>query len=106
MASGYTCTGRVPQSGVTIPGSSTVILYLGEEVPTEKITVPDVSGLSPSEAKNTLEEMGLFLRATGVTSDGSAMEALSQSIASGTQVAPGTVVEVRFVSSVIDYADQ
>lgn len=106
VGSGNTVTGQLPQSGVTIPGSSTVILYLGEEVPTEKITVPDVSGLSPSEAKNTLEEMGLFLRATGVTSDGSAMEALSQSIASGTQVAPGTVVEVRFVSSVIDYADQ
>lgn len=106
VGSGNTVTGQLPKSGVTIPGSSTVILYLGEEVPTDKVTVPDLSGMSPSEAKNTLEEMGLFLRATGVTGEGSSLEAMSQSINAGTQVEPGTVVEVRFVSSVIDYADQ
>lgn len=106
VGSGNTVTGQLPKSGVTIPGSSTVILYLGQEVPTDKVKVPALTGLSPSEAKNTLEEMGLFLRATGVTGDGSSMEAMSQSITSGTEVAPGTVVEVRFVSSVIDYADQ
>lgn len=106
VGSGNTVTGQLPASGVTIPGSSTVILYLGEEVPKDKVKVPDLEGLSPSEAKNTLEEMGLFLRATGVTGDGSSMEAMNQSIVTGTEVTPGTVVEVRFVSSVIDYADQ
>ncbi|OUN24866.1 penicillin-binding transpeptidase domain-containing protein [Pseudoflavonifractor sp. An85] len=106
VGTGNTVTGQLPAAGVTIPGSSTVILYLGEEVPTAKVKVPDLSGLSPSEAKNTLEEMGLFLRATGVTDDGGNMEAMSQTIAAGTEVSPGTVVEVRFVSSVIDYADQ
>lgn len=106
VGSGNTVTGQLPASGVTIPGSSTVILYLGEEVPKDKVKVPDLEGLSPSEAKNTLEEMGLFLRATGVTDDGGNLEAINQSIAANTQVSPGTVVEVRFVSSVIDYADQ
>ncbi len=106
VGSGNTVTGQLPAAGVTIPGSSTVILYLGQEVPTDKVKVPNLEGLSPSEAKNTLEELGLFLRATGVTDDGGTMEALSQTIAAGTEVAPGTVVEVRFVSSVIDYADQ
>ena len=106
VGSGNTVTGQLPAAGVTIPGSSTVILYLGEEVPTDKVKVPDLSGQSPSEAKNTLEDMGLFLRATGVTDSGSDLEAMSQTIAAGTEVSPGTVVEVRFVSSVIDYADQ
>lgn len=106
VGSGNTVTGQLPAAGVTIPGSSTVILYLGEKVPTDKVKVPNLTGLSPSEAKNTLEEMGLFLRATGVTDDGDNLEAMSQTIAAGTEVSPGTVVEVRFVSSVIDYADQ
>ena len=106
VGSGNTVTGQLPASGVTIPGSSTVILYLGEEVPKNKVKVPNLEGLSPSEAKNTLEEMGLFLRATGVTDDGGNLEAINQSIAANTEVSPGTVVEVRFVSSVIDYADQ
>ncbi len=106
VGSGNTVTGQLPKSGVTIPGSSTVILYLGQDAPTDKVKVPDLTGMSPSEAKNTLEDMGLFLRATGVTGDGSSMEAMNQSIVTGTEVTPGTVVEVRFVSSVIDYADQ
>ena len=106
VGSGNTVTGQLPKSGVTIPGSSTVILYLGQDAPTDKMKVPDLTGMSPSEAKNTLEDMGLFLRATGVTGDGSSMEAMNQSIVTGTEVTPGTVVEVRFVSSVIDYADQ
>lgn len=106
VGSGNTVTGQLPKSGVTIPGSSTVILYLGEDAPTDKVKVPNLEGMSPSQAKNTLEEMGLFLKATGVTGDESEMEALSQSIAPDMEVSPGTVVEVRFVSSVIDYGDQ
>ena len=36
----------------------------------------------------------------------STVEAASQSIEEGTLVSPGTVVEVRFASNVIDYAPQ
>ena len=96
---------QVPSAGVSIPAGSTVILYLGENAPTEQVAVPSLAGLSPTASKNKLEEMGLFLRATGVVdfSDPSVIGA-SQSIAEGTMVAPGTVVEVRFVSDV-EYGD-
>lgn len=107
VGTGNTVTGQVPAAGVTIPGGSTVILYLGDEQPEDQVEVPDLSELSPSRAKETLENLGLFLRATGVSDyTDSTVEAASQSIEEGTLVSPGTVVEVRFASNVIDYAPQ
>ena len=96
---------QVPSAGVSIPGGSTVILYLGEDAPTEQVAVPSLAGLSPTASKNKLEELGLFMRATGVVdyNDPDVVGA-SQSIAEGTMVSPGTVVEVRFVSDV-EYGD-
>ena len=57
--------------------------------------------MSPTAAKSKLEEMGLFMRATGVVdyTDPTVVMA-AQSVDAGTMVSPGTVVEVRFVSSV------
>ena len=96
---------QVPSAGVSIPGGSTVILYLGEDAPAEQVAVPGLAGLSPTECKNKLEELGLFMRATGVVdyNDPNVIGS-SQSIAEGTMVAPGTVVEVRYVSDV-EYGD-
>lgn len=96
---------QVPSAGVSVPSGSTVILYLGEDAPTEQVAVPSLAGLSPTESKNRLEELGLFMRATGVVdyNDPNVIGS-SQSIAEGTMVALGTVVEVRFVSDV-EYGD-
>ena len=107
VGTGNIVTGQIPAGGVTIPGSSTVILYLGEEPPTEPVEMPDLTGLTPAKAKELLESKALFLRVAGMSDyTSSAITAVSQSIAPGTPVAPGTVVEVRFVSSVIDYGAQ
>jgi len=107
VGTGNIVVGQIPAGGVTIPGSSTVILYLSEEAPTEPVEVPDLTDLTPSKAKETLESLGLFLRATGVSDyTNSNVAAISQFIEAGTLVAPGTVVDVRFVSSIIDYGSQ
>ncbi|MDE6589504.1 MAG: PASTA domain-containing protein [Oscillospiraceae bacterium] len=101
VGTGSVVQGQVPSAGVSIPGGSTVILYLGEDAPTEQVEVPSLAGLSPAKSKEKLEAMGLFMRAAGVVdyNDPKVMGA-SQSIAAGTLVSVGTVVEVRFVSSV------
>ena len=105
VGTGNVVQDQVPSAGVSIPGGSTVILYLGEDAPTQQVAVPRLAGLSPTESKNKLEELGLFMRATGVV-DYSDPDVIGsgQSIAEGTMVALGTVVEVRFVSDV-EYGD-
>ena len=104
VGSGDTVTAQIPASGTAIPGDSQVILYLGEEAPTDLVTVPDLTGKSPAAVENALEALGLYVRATGVSSYTSSTSAASQSIAPGTEVARGTVIEVQFVEdSISDY---
>lgn len=104
VGTGNTVTAQVPAAGAVIPGSSNVILYLGEEPPAEQVEVPDLTGMSPAKAKETLEKLGLFLRAEGAADLTAAeLSAVSQGVEPGETVATGTVVSVRFSSQVIDY---
>ena len=79
-----------------------MVLYLGEDAPTDLVTVPNVAGKSLDSAKAELEAAGLYLRANGIsgTNDGRSV-ATSQSVEAGTQAARGTVVEVSFVDTSI-----
>ena len=106
VGTGNIVTHQVPAAGAYIPGGSEVVLYLGEEAPPEQVEVPDLSGLSPTAAKVKLEGQGLFMKASGVVdyTDPNVVMA-AQTLSAGTMVSPGTVVEVRFVSS-IEYGDQ
>ncbi len=105
VGDGSAVTGQIPTGGLSIPGGSTVILYMGEEVPDDQVEVPNVIGMTPAKAKEALEAKGLFMRATGISSGyDSDVTASLQSIDAETLVSRGTVIEVRFVSSVIDYA--
>ncbi len=106
VGTGNTVTHQVPAAGVSIPGGSNVILYLGNDAPVAQVETPELWGLTPTAAKVKLEELGLFMRAAGVVDFADpAVVAASQSVSAGTVVSPGTVVEVRFVSS-IEYGDQ
>ncbi len=98
VGEGAAVTDQTPLTGVAIPGGSEVILYLGAEKPTDKVTVPNLQGLNREQAEAALSEVGLYLKATGLTV-GSDVKAESQAIAEGTQVERGTVVEVHFIQS-------
>ena len=105
VGSGNIVTGQIPAQGVSIPGGSNVIIYLGEDPDTQEVQVPNLTGMTATAAKSMLEEMGLFLRAVGVVDySDKEVKASEQVIAPGTMVKPGTVIEVRFVSSVLDFA--
>ncbi len=103
VGEGTVVTGQIPAQGASIPGGSQVVLYLGdEEVPTDQVEVPNVTGMTPEAVQNALNKAGLYLRATGaVEYYVSTNRAASQSIAAGTLVDRGTVVEVRFVDGSI-----
>ena len=105
MGSGDTVTSQVPSAGASVPGGSTVILYLGDTKPAETGTVPDVTGLSYEAAKTRLENAGFFMRAAGVsTYYTNSTTADSQSIAGGETAAIGTVIDVQFFNMVEDGA--
>ena len=101
VGDGDTVTGQIPTAGASIPGGSAVVLYMGTDVPADTVTVPDLTGKSPSAVESALSALGLYVRATGVTSYSGSTTAASQSFPEGAEVSRGTVVEVRFVDDAI-----
>ena len=103
IGSGDTVSRQVPAARTSIPGGSTVILYLGDAVPEESGAVPDVTGMTYEGAKSALEKAGFFMRASGVsTYYSNSTTAERQSVAGGDVAAIGTVVDVRFYNVVED----
>ena len=103
IGEGDVVTSQVPAANSSVPGGSTVILYLGGAVPEETGTVPNVVGQSYETAKKTLEAAGFFMRATGTsTFYTNSSRAQSQSVAYGETAAIGTVIDVQFSTTVED----
>jgi len=112
-AAGFTCktvgsaatvTDQTPVGGAIVPGSATVILYMGEKKPDTLCTVPDVVHMSASAANQAMTNAGVIMKVTGTTTASSGnVYAISQTVAAGTQVAAGTVISVQFGdNSVLD----
>ncbi|MBE6939557.1 MAG: PASTA domain-containing protein [Ruminococcaceae bacterium] len=96
VGDGDTVTDQTPAGSAVIPGRSVVILYAGEEKPTDPCTVPSVVGKTPSEANTAITNAGLLVRFTGTTDSGSSsIRVLSQSVEAGGQVEAGTVITLQ-----------
>lgn len=96
VGEGATVTDQTPLGGAIIPGSASVILYLGEEKPDTPCTVPQVVGLTAAQANTALTNAGLILRVSGAISVSSGnVYALNQSVSPGAEVPAGTVVTVQ-----------
>ena len=103
VGEGDTVTSQMPAARASIPGGSTVVLYLGDAVPEETGTIPNVVGMSYDAARKELEAAGFFMRSSGVsTYYGNTTMAISQSLAGGETAAIGTVVDVQFSNVVED----
>ncbi len=93
---GSVVTDQMPTAGSTVPKGSSTVLYLGEEKPKETVPMPDLSGMTYDEAKKALEDVGLYLNATGSGTSGTVFEQL---VLPGTPVELGATVEVKFAEN-------
>ena len=88
---------QLPKPGIMLKENSTVILYTEKQSKTETVTVPDLSGMSVSDAKYTLEMRGLNFEVVGAGhSETGVSYAVNQSVAAGEIVSPATVIGVEF----------
>nr|WP_319487497.1 penicillin-binding transpeptidase domain-containing protein [uncultured Caproiciproducens sp.] len=96
--SGDKIVSQVPEPGKTIPQNGTVVLFTDESSSNKTVTVPNLVGLSLSSANKTAADAGVNISITGAAlTNGTNPVSNSQSIVSGTKVAPGTVVTVGFI---------
>ncbi len=92
---GSTVLTQSPVTGAVIPTGGTIVLYTDQESTVETVTVPSFIDFSVSDCNYIAASYGLNVSVTGMVS-ASDSTAVSQSIAEGEQVAPGTVITVTF----------
>ncbi len=92
-----TVESQMPRAGTAVRRDAVCVLYAGGAAE-EKALVPDVVGLSISEANAGLANSNLnfMLRGTGKLDAAGVLRAVSQEPAAGTEVPQGTVVQVEF----------
>ena len=93
VGSGGTVTGQIPAPNEMLPGNSEVILYMGETVHVDFVTVPDLKGMNPAIARIAMENSGLYLQTKG--SSWAYAVVTDQEPAPGTEVVRGSTVTVE-----------
>ena len=101
VGDGTTVTDQTPAGGAIVPNNATVVLYLGAEKPDTLCKVPNVVGLSAANANTAMTNAGLILKMSGTISGSGNIHAISQSIAEGTELEAGSIVEVHFGDSTV-----
>ena len=90
-------TRQLPAAGSAIAEGSEIILYLDAEISPDTETVPDLTGMSYDEARDTLSYYGLYISTRSTVTDSSAQTVSGQSIAAGTGVDHGCIIEVSLI---------
>ncbi len=96
---GETVLGQIPQAGQSIPKGGTVVVSTTGEGIVDKVSVPNVKGLSPASANKAITNAGLNIRYSGSGYDTKQGVATKQSIPAESKVEKGTVVTVEFIMS-------
>ncbi len=95
IGSGDTITAQVPPPGSKISSDTgMLILYTGEERPSDTVDVPNLMGMSAYNANNAAVSAGLNVTFYGST-NGSTATVISQSIEAGQRVPRGTIIEIE-----------
>ena len=93
---------QVPMSGTKIPQDGKVILYT-EEMDLAYVTMPNVTGYTPTMAKQILKQYNLNVSyVDGASSSNKKATVQYQSVASGQQVPIGSVIELTCVVQTLD----
>lgn len=99
IGDGSTIVSQIPASGKAVPGYSTVLLYTDNSMPTDQVEVPNLQGMTVTQATEALNAVGLYLQAKGTDSTAWHVQVTSQDIAYGTKVSRGTTITVIFADT-------
>ena len=99
VGDGETVTDQIPAAGRSVPGTSQVLVYMGEEAAEREVEVPDFAGLHRQQANDAAGALGLYILPKGNHAIASYITAVSQSIPKGTKVPVGTTIELEFADT-------
>ncbi len=97
MGSGSKVVSQIPAAGTQLSGNGVVVLYTDQAAPEQTVEVPNVVGMTAANVNKRVTNAGLNLEIVdGNLSMMDGALAISQSVAPGERVAPGTVISVEF----------
>ena len=103
VGAGTAVTRQLPEAGSRVYNGGTVILYT-DGTENENATVPNLVGLTATEANTAAVSAGLNIEFSGNTTS-SGLKAYKQSIAPGETVPAGTIVTVYFLDDTVDISE-
>ena len=92
---------QIPEGGTMIPRGGRIVLYTTTDSTKETVTVPDLVGYSVAQVNELSAEYNINISYSGSVEQDTVVS-YSQSIASGSQVPPGTVITVTFGNAKVD----
>lgn len=96
LGKGDTVVSQVPKGGATLAEGSTVAVYT-EKVASDTVVVPDVKGMTATDANITLTNAGLNMKVAGAADTGQGSATVSvQTPEAGTELQRGSPVSVEF----------
>ncbi len=96
---GDTVISQMPTAGQNVPRNGVVILYTSQQSREEKVEMPDLVGLTVTEATDRALLSGINLKISGNSLLSNELVSYKQNIEKGTMVEAGTVVTVSFKSN-------
>ena len=90
---------QLPAANAYVPVGSQVIVYCETQNASETVTVPSFIGLNRKAASDAAASAGLCITVAGNPSMETNVVVVEQSVAENSQVAPGTVVQLRFADT-------
>lgn len=99
VGSGETVSSQLPAANSVIASGSEVIIYAGSEPAAGAVSLPDLRGMSYSEARDALALYGLFLNTDSSVTDAAGQAVSAQDISPGTEIERGGVVTVTLVDA-------
>ena len=98
VGDGNIVTTQLPARNAFVASGTKVIIYAGEDVPVHPVTVPDLSGMTYTQARQALENIGLFVRTGGAPKSDSNSLVSVQSISPYREVQYGSIVEITLIN--------
>ncbi len=99
IGNGAKVVSQLPPAGKAVPGHSTVLLYMDDSMPTDRVSVPDLRGKTVAEATQALTDLGLYLQAKGTDSTQWHVLVTHQDLEPGSLVDRGTTLTVIFADT-------
>ena len=88
-----TVSEQIPRYNSYVMSGASIVLYTNQSSPKKTVTVPDVMGYSLAEAVDTLNNLGINVHANNIGN------VISQSIAPGTVVNKGSIIELELINN-------